>query len=229
MNDGPYIAEAAALMGDPARANMLSAMLDGRAHTASELAYVAGVSPQTASAHLAKLAQGRMIAVERQGRHRYYRLANEEVARALEALMVLAVKGARRHRPTGPRDEAMRFARTCYDHLAGRLGVGLTQALIEKRYLEQNGDAFHMTREGEAQLAGFGLDIAAARKGRRIFASRCLDWSERTPHIGGALGAALFRELESRCWVTKPSDGRTVTLTKAGRAGLRDWLDLSLG
>lgn len=215
-------------MGDPARASMLSAMMDGRAHTASELAYVAGVSPQTASGHLAKLAQGRLIAVERQGRHRYFRLANEDVARALEALMVLAVKGARRHRPAGPRDEAMRFARTCYDHLAGRLGVGLTDALLDRELLAEADDGFQLTDAGQERLADFGLDIASVEASRRAFAPRCLDWSERTPHMGGALGAALFRALEARGWVTKPKHSRAVTLTDAGSKGLKQWFGFQI-
>ena len=215
-------------MGDPARANMLSAMMDGRAHTASELAYVAGVSPQTASGHLGKLAKGQLIAVERQGRHRYYRLANEDVARALEALMVLAVKGARRHRPTGPRDEAMRFARTCYDHLAGQLGVALTDAFVDQGLLVEEDDGFQLTRIGKERLEEFGLDIASAEARRRAFAPRCLDWSERTPHMGGALGAALFRVLKEREWISKPEDSRTVTLTEAGSKGLKQWLGISI-
>lgn len=228
MIEGPYIAEAAALMGDPARANMLSAMMDGRARTASELAYVAGVSPQTASGHLAKLADGQMVAVEKQGRHRYYRLANKDVAHALEALMVVATGGAPRHRPTGPRDEEMRFARTCYDHLAGRLGVGLTESLVAKGFLKVDDEVFHLTPSGEQGLEKFGLNIDELKKSRRAFASRCLDWSERTPHMGGALGAALFHELEHRGWVSKPTDSRTVTLTDAGRSGLRRWFGVSL-
>lgn len=228
MIEGPYIAEAAALMGDPARANMLSAMMDGRARTASELAYVAGITPQTASGHLAKLAQGQLVSLERQGRHRYYRLANEEVARALEALMVLAVKGAPRHRPTGPRDDAMRFARTCYDHLAGRLGVGLTDALVDRGYVELREDAFHLTKAGEDKFAKFGVDVPAAKKSRRVFASRCLDWSERTPHMGGSLAAALLKELETRDWIRRNRDSRAVTLTKAGKAGLRRQFGVSL-
>ena len=127
MIEGPYIAEAAALIGDPSRATMLSALMGGRALTATELAYSAGITPQTASGHLSKLSEAKLVEVEKQGRHRYYRLANEHVAHALEALMNLAVHGAPRHRPTGPRDEAMRFARSCYDHLAGRVGVALAQ------------------------------------------------------------------------------------------------------
>ncbi|MDA7945971.1 MAG: winged helix-turn-helix domain-containing protein [Hyphomicrobiaceae bacterium] len=228
MIEGPYIAEAAALMGDPARANMLSAMMDGRARTASELAYVAGVSPQTASGHLSKLAEGQMVAVEKQGRHRYYRLANQDVARALEALMVVATTGVPRHRPTGPRDEQMRFARTCYDHLAGRVGVGLTNALIEKGLVRVNEDSFSLTRKGEKDLQEFGLDIDALKVSRRAFASRCLDWSERTPHMGGALGAALLAQLESRKWISRKKDSRTVEVTREGRAGLYEQFGVSL-
>ncbi len=228
MIEGPYIAEAAALMGDPARANMLSAMMDGRARTASELAYVAGVSPPTASGHLAKLTEGKMVAVEKQGRHRYYRLAGKDVANALEALMVVASSGARRHRPTGPRDEQMRLARTCYDHLAGRLGVALTEALIDKGYLTSDDEAFHLTPSGEEGLAQFGLDIDALKKSRRAFASRCLDWSERTPHMGGALGAALLAQLESRKWIARKKDSRTVEVTRAGQKGLNQKFGISL-
>ena len=130
MIEGPYIAEAAALIGDPSRATMLSALMDGRALTATELAYSSGITPQTASGHLGRLTQARLVEVEKQGRHRYYRLANAHVAHALEALMNLAVHGPPRHRPTGPRDEAMRFARTCYDHLAGRVGVALDRKSV---------------------------------------------------------------------------------------------------
>ena len=137
MPEGPPIAEAAALIGDPARANILSALMDGKARTATELAYAAGVSPQTTSAHLAKLTQGHLISLERQGRHRYYRLAGADVAEALEALIRVASDGPRRHRPPGPRDEAMRAARTCYDHIAGRLGVALSDHLSEQGHLTE--------------------------------------------------------------------------------------------
>ncbi len=131
----PFIAEVASLIGDPARANMLAVLKDEVALTATELAHVAGVTPQTASAHLSKLTEARLVAVEREGRHRYYRLTGAEVAQALEALEVLAVAGPPRYRPPGPRDDALRFARSCYDHLAGRLGVAVTWALVDSGYL----------------------------------------------------------------------------------------------
>ena len=228
MIEGPYIAEAAALIGDPSRATMLSALMDGRALTATELAYSSGITPQTASGHLSRLTEARLVEVEKQGRHRYYRLANEHVAHALEALMNLAVHGAPRHRPTGPRDDAMRFARTCYDHLAGRVGVALTQSLLNNGTLTQSDDAFAITPEGETKLEKLGLDLAELHKGRRAVASRCLDWSERTPHLGGALGAVLLKELEARDWFSRAQGSRAVILTQAGREGLRKQFGISL-
>ncbi len=220
MTEGPFIAEAAALIGDPSRATMLSALMDGRALTATELAYSSGITPQTASGHLARLTEARLIEVEKQGRHRYYRLANAHVAHALEALMNLAVHGPPRHRPTGPRDEAMRFARTCYDHLAGRVGVALARSLIQDGVLNEKNGVFEITPKGGARLKQFGIDPASLNKGRRAVASRCLDWSERTPHLGGALGAELLKQLEAREWLVRVDGTRAVTLTKAGKAGL---------
>lgn len=221
MIEGPYIAEAAALIGDPSRATMLSAMMDGRALTATELAYASGITPQTASGHLAKLAEAKLIAVEKQGRHRYYRLANEHVAKVLEALAVLAVHGAPRHRPTGPRDDAMRFARTCYDHLAGKVGVALKHSFLDLGYIRETQDEFSITPWGESAFTELGIDITAIAKSRRATASRCLDWSERTPHIGGALGAALLQQLEQKDWVKRKRGTRAVVLTDSGKKALR--------
>jgi DNA-binding transcriptional ArsR family regulator len=228
MIEGPYIAEAAALIGDPSRATMLSALMDGRALTATELAYSSGITPQTASGHLSKLTEAKLVEVEKQGRHRYYRLANEHVAHVLEALAVLAVHGAPRHRPTGPKDDAMRFARTCYDHLAGRVGVALAQSLLKDGTLHESNGAFEITPSGEANLEKLGLDLAELHKGRRAVASRCLDWSERTPHLGGALGALMLKELEARSWLLRVPGSRAVSLTKAGRVGLRKQFGISL-
>jgi len=228
MLEGPYIAEAAALIGDPARANMLASMMDGRAYTASELAHVAGVTPSTASGHLAKLLQAGLLAVERQGRHRYYRLAGPRVAAALESLMALAVSTAPRHRPTGPRDAAMRRARTCYDHLAGELGVALTWRLVEMGYLAAEEGRFRPTDEGQAALGRFGIDLGALGRLRRPLARACLDWSERRPHLAGALGAALLDAIEARGWIARAANSRTVKLTSAGRHGLARDFGLSL-
>lgn len=228
MNGEPYIAETAALIGDPARANMLLALMDGRALSASELAEVAGVTAQTTSGHLAKLLGANLIVVERQGRHRYYRLASERVAQALEALSVLSGDGAPRHRPTGPRDEAMRFARTCYDHLAGQLGVAITVALIDRGYLVEGERDFELTTSGESALREFGIDIAAERRRRRAFARRCLDWSERRAHLGGALGASLLARCQELDWLARTPDSRAVTLTTRGKRGLSDAFSITL-
>lgn len=228
MPEGPYIAEVASLIGDPARANMLAALKDERALTASELAFLARVTPQTASGHLARLTGARLVAVERQGRHRYYRLANADVADALEALMALAVAGPPRHRLPAAADDAVRFARTCYDHLAGRLGVGLAWSLVDRGYLRASDDGFALTRKGAAALGRFGIDTDALRHGRRPLTRRCLDWSERRPHLGGALGAAIFTRLRGLGWVRGGRTSRAVTLTENGRAGLAKAFALSL-
>jgi len=228
MLDGPYIAEVAALIGDPARANMLLALKDEGALTASELSHIAGVSPQTASGHLAKLTRAGLAGVERQGRHRYFRLANAGVADALEALMGLSVKAAPRHRPPGPRDEALRFARSCYDHLAGRLGVALTWSLVEQGGLRALDDGFALTGRGERAFSNFGLELEALRQGRRPLTRRCLDWSERRPHLGGALGAAVMARAETLGWIERRRSGRAMLLTEAGRDGFSQVFGLDL-
>lgn len=228
MMEGPYIAEVAALIGDPARANMLCALMNGRAHTAAELAHVGGVGPPTASAHLSRLLAGGLLAVEKQGRHRYYRLSGVEIAEALEALMALAPSVAPRLRPTGPRDAAMRHCRTCYDHLAGAAAVAIVETLVAQGWLAAGADAFDVTRTGTAGLAALGVDPQAARTGRRRFAPRCLDWSERRSHLGGALGAALLAALEARGWIARVPRSRAVRITPVGEAGLRQALSLDL-
>src|SRR6478735_1709676 len=186
MKDGPLIASVAALIGDPARANILTALMDGRALTASELAETAGVSPSTASGHLAKLTEARLLSVEKQGRHRYFRLAAPDVAQVLEALMGLAQRtGAVRVR-TGPRDAALREARICYDHLAGERGVALLKSLRRKQLVEGEQDIVP-TETGRAFFTGLGVDLDRLEQGRRPICRLCLDWSERRAHLGGAL------------------------------------------
>lgn len=228
MVEGPYIAEAASLIGDPTRANILMALMDGRARTASELAYTSGVSPQTASGHLARLLDAQLIALERQGRHRYYRLANEHVAAALEALTVLAVHGPPRHRPTGPRDRAMRYARSCYDHLAGHAGVAITDALIAKGFLKNGEGDFALTGNGEKALSDFGLDLPALKRRKRPLVRSCLDWSERRPHLGGSVGAVLMDRLQHNGWLERVKDTRTMSITKTGVRELESWLGVRL-
>jgi len=222
MNEGPYIAEAGALIGDPARANMLISLMDGMARTATELAYVAGVSPQTASSHLAKLVEGQFLTMTRQGRHRYYRIASPQVAEAIEGLSRLAGDRPANHRRPGPRDEAMRKARFCYDHFAGQLGVMLTDGLISQRHLDRIGTEFTVTESGTAALTEFGIDLPAIHKSRRVFARCCMDWSERRHHISGALGAALAARCIELGWIKRVRDSRTLEITEAGYQGLRD-------
>ena len=223
MTDGPNIALVAALVGDPARANMLVALMDGRALTAKELAYAAGVSPQTASGHLAKLADGRLLACIRQGRHRYYRVASPLVARMLESItLVAAIEAPPRHRPHSPRDDVLRLARTCYDHLAGRLGVAIADALVARGAVVLSDDGGEVTTEGAAFLADrLTLDLAGIPR-RRTFCRPCLDWSERRWHLAGALGAALAERCFALGWVDRIRDSRAVALTPRGQIALRE-------
>lgn len=228
MRAGPDIAEIGALIGDPARANILMALMEGRALTATELSHCAGVSPQTASGHLHKLMAAGLLAVEKQGRHRYYRLASPAVAEAMEAIMLVAAALPRPKRLPVKADGGIRFARTCYDHLAGKLGVGLTDAMIARRYLRAEGHDYRVTRAGEKALAAIGIDLAAARRMRRAFARPCLDWSERRPHLSGALGAALATACLERGWLTRVAGTRGLALTRSGRQAMSRHFGLDL-
>jgi DNA-binding transcriptional ArsR family regulator len=228
MNEDPRLAEIAALVGDPARANILTALLDGRALTASELAYFAGVSAQTTSGHLAKLTESRLLAVQKQGRHRYYRLATPQVGRMMESIMEVAVAAPPRHRPVTKADLALRTARTCYDHFAGKLGVGLADCLRARGHLQFDDEAGEVTEAGVAFLSEFGLDLAEARRRRRAYCRPCLDWTERRPHIGGAIGAALAARCFDLGWVERQRDSRALTITAAGRAGFSRCFELAL-
>ncbi len=221
------IAAVAALVGDPARARMLTALMDGRARTAKELAYGVGVTPQTASSHLAKLLRARLLAMERQSRHRYFRLAAPSVGHAVEALMAVSVSPARPPvtRSEGPLD-GLRLARTCYDHLAGRLGVMVTDAMVRRRLLKPTGRDFLLTAPGERFLGRLGVDAGKARRERRAFARQCLDWSERRAHLAGSLGAAVARRCLDLRWVHLVGDERTLALTPQGRRGLRTWFGI---
>jgi DNA-binding transcriptional ArsR family regulator len=221
------IAEVAALVGDPARANMLVALLDGRALTAGELAFAAHIAPPTASAHLGKLVDGRLLTVLRQGRHHYFRIASPLVARMLESInLVAAIDSPPRYRPTGPRDEALRQARFCYDHLAGRLAVALADTLVARGHVVLGDDGGEVTPAGAEFLRGFGADPAPA--GRRPYCRPCLDWSERRPHIAGAVGASLARRCFDLGWLDRVRDSRGVKITSSGRAGLARTFGLEL-
>jgi DNA-binding transcriptional ArsR family regulator len=210
------IAAVAALVGDPARANILCALLDGRSLAAGELAYAARVSPQTTSGHLAKLAAAQLITSSPQGRHRYFRLAGPHVAAMLESIMAVAAIAPPRGRPVRIADD-MRTARMCYDHVAGRLGVGLADALRARDHVEFSDDGGVLTPSGEVFLREFGIDVESARHSKRIFCRPCIDWSERRPHLAGAVGAALAARLLALGWVARVRDGRTLVITPIGR------------
>jgi DNA-binding transcriptional ArsR family regulator len=210
------LSSVAALMGEPARAAMLCALMDGLALPAGELAELAGISPQTASTHLQKLLEGKLLTVESHGRHRYYRLSSLEVAAALEALMVIAPQPKKRNSS----DTDLCFARTCYDHLAGWLGVEFVQALKKLGCLEQDGLQFNLTPTGWKTFEAFGLDLEMLAL-QRHFAKACLDWTERKHHLGGALGRAITSKMLELKWLVRLPNGRALRVTEAGRLGLQ--------
>lgn len=213
------VSEIGSLLGDPARVNMMIALLDGRARTARELADAGGVSPQTASSHLAKLVAAEMVKVDRQGRHHYHRIASPEVAQLLEQMYVAAGNlDEHRHKRPGPSDEAMRELRSCYDHLAGRIAVELRTRLLDDQGL-MAGDA-RLTTEGASLLERIGIDLDQVGHKRRIFCSACLDWSERQPHVAGAVGAAIMSRFLDLKWIRTRPAGRALLLTPAGERGL---------
>ena len=228
MISGAIIAEIAALAGDPARANILTALLDGRAMTATELAYAARVTPQTTSAHLAKLVEASLITATPSGRHRYFRLASPKVAQMLESIVAVAGDNRPRFRPLSRQAAQLRAARVCYDHLAGQLGVRIAEAMVARGYLVLEDDGGRITEAGTRYLWDLGIDTRIAGKGRRHLCRACLDWTERRPHIGGAIGAALAERWLALGWITRAKDSRAVTVTPAGERGFRETLGMSL-
>jgi DNA-binding transcriptional ArsR family regulator len=216
MKDGPSIAPIAALVGDPGRANMLAALLSGKALTASELANEAGVTLQTASSHLAKLEAGGLVTVVKQGRHRYCRLADSDVSDMLEAIMGVAARAGHLRTRPGPGDGALRKARVCYDHLAGEMGVHLFDNLRKSgRLASQNGDVA-LTKRGEKFVSDFGIDLAQLSGSRRPLCKGCLDWSMRREHLAGALGAAFLKRIYDLKWALRARHGRAVNFTADG-------------
>lgn len=220
MKEGPDIALLGSLIGDPARANMLTALMSGKALTASELAAEGGVTLQTASTHLRKLEEAGLLAMRRQGRHRYFSLADEDVGSVLEALMGLAAGRGMLRTRTGPRDPALRRARICYDHLAGELGVLLYDGLVTRGYLAEEGGEPSLTGAGETHLSRFGIDVGALSRARRPLCRSCLDWSARRMHLAGALGAALFTRFCEDGWAHREENSRIVSFTAEGEARL---------
>ncbi|HVZ47709.1 MAG TPA: helix-turn-helix transcriptional regulator, partial [Gemmatimonadaceae bacterium] len=215
------MAGVAALLGDRARAAMLLALMDGRALTATELAAAAHVTKQTASAHLGRLSRARLIVAERQGRHCYVRLAGRDVAQAIERLLALAGTPRVPRVAAGPADAALRRARVCYDHLAGTLGVQVYTAMRARGALRAIDGGVALTAAGDALVTAFGIDLDALRRGRRPLCLRCLDWSERRPHLAGALGAAILERCLALGWARRARTGRAVLFTAAGELALR--------
>ena len=228
MSNAPQMAEIAALVGDPARANILCALLVGRALTATELACAAGVTPQTASGHLGRLLAARLLVLMKQGRHRYYRLAGPQVAQMLESIMNVALAAPPRFQPRSRLDDQLREARTCYDHIAGRLGVALADRMTEHELIILGDEAGEVTPAGADLLSRLGVDLSAARARRRVFCRPCVDWTERRPHIGGAVGAALASRCFELKWIERLRDTRALTITPAGRRGLLEAFQLAI-
>ena len=228
MASNARFAEVASLAGDPARAGMLHALMDGRALTASELARVAGITAQTASGHLSRMTAAGLLRVEKQGRHRYHRLATPAVAQMMESIMQVA-SGVEAMRPapvTGPRDAALRAARTCYDHLAGHLGVSLADALVAGGHVELMQDAGVVTDAGISLFGRIGIDVGSLSAGRgksaRLLCRPCLDWSERRPHLAGAVGRALCAHSLEQGWIRRIEGTRAVAVTPKGHRIFRD-------
>lgn len=221
--------EVAALVGDTARATILAALMGGQALTGSELAYLARISRPTASEHLAKLVEARLIAIAKQGRFRYYRIASPLVARMLESIkLVAAIEVPARYQPRSIQDDALRFARTCYDHLAGQLGVAIADALVANGHVTLGEDGGEVTDAGARFLHAFGADLTSKSRSRRLFCQPCLDWSERRYHIAGRVGAEICRRCLELGWLERERDTRALRLTAAGREGLLDAFGLDL-
>jgi len=218
-NHFPGLSRIGALLADPGRAAMLWALMDGSARPAGELTMIAGLSPSAASAHLARLTEGGLLALEVRGRHRYFRIASADIAESIEALANVAQVSAPQRpvpRPVRTVPTDMRYARTCYDHMAGELSVRVFERLVGRGLLALNGASLEATPEGAARFSDWGIDLSAQRSRRRRFACTCPDWSERRPHLGGALGAALLDSWVAHGWVERTERPRILRITPAG-------------
>jgi DNA-binding transcriptional ArsR family regulator len=228
MNTGPLIAEIAALVAEPARAAMLTALLDGRALTAGELAYAARVTPQTASTHLAKLTETGLLSPIRDGRHRYFRLASPKVVEMLDGIVAVALENRPRYRPLSRQARELSAARICYDHLAGRLSVDLADFFTTHDYIVLGDEAAEITEAGTRFLTDFGIDVLVLGSTRRHFCRLCLDWTERRPHIAGAVGAALTQRCFDLGWTERMKRGRAVIVTAPGKRGFLETFGISV-
>ena len=222
------VAIIASLVSEPSRAAILTALLDGRFHPASELAYMAGIKPQTASFHLAKLSEADVVSVEKHGRHRYYGIRNQEVAQVMETMLSIAPPPVISSLKQSVEDKAVRYARTCYDHLAGFAGVQVTEGLLARGLLVKGEKEFAVTANGEQFLADLGIDLGRTRAKRRSFSHCCLDWSERRHHLAGALGHALLDKWLDLRWIQRLTGTRAVTVTAAGKQGFKDLFGMDM-
>ena len=227
MSASPDIAGIAALIGDRTRARLLTSLLAGRALTATELSRASGVTKQTTSAHLSRLVSARLVAVESQGRHRYFRLADHDVGTVLENLMGVASRVGAVQVDTTPVDPALRKARICYDHLAGELGVLVFDSLMGRSFLRRDEDRLVLTSEGERFCQRAGIALEALESRRRPLCRACLDWSARRHHLAGALGAAVMSRCLSLGWARRARGSRAILFSALGEKALRDWFPLS--
>lgn len=228
MGINPNMAEIAALLGETSRATILASMMDGRFHTASELAYMAAIKPQTASFHLAKLVEGKLIKVEKQGRHRYFQLAGEDIAQFLESFLAISPPPEVRSLKQSSQIKLLQDARTCYDHLAGKLGVQLTESMLNAGYLTLEGKQFVLTDEGILFFTTFGIDLTALKRKRRSFSHACLDWSERRYHLAGALCCELLNQFFNLGWLLRVPSIRAIKVTEKGKIGFKEVFHLDL-
>lgn len=226
MSTTPNIAEMAALIADPSRSAMLLALLGGQTLLASELALQARITPQTASTHLAKLVEGRLLTVQARGRHRYFRLSSAEVAHVLESLITIAPPVKVRSLRQSDQTKALHCARTCYDHIAGEVGVAVAETMVQRQWLVLGEKEFTVTAAGRVGLLALGIDVAGLSLGRRPLAKPCLDWSERRYHVAGVLGASLAELFFSRGWIVRLPATRAIRVTNLGTAGFGQYFYL---
>ncbi|MDR7208882.1 winged helix-turn-helix domain-containing protein [Flavobacterium piscis] len=210
----------ASLIGDPTRASILWTLLDGRAFTATELAVIANTSPQNISMHLGKLLEASLLCVEKQGRHKYYRFSNKDVAYAVEAIINLIPKPEVSSKSKTENYPPIKFCRSCYDHLAGKIGVAVTDNLLEQKIFIERNNTFEISRKGEKWFSDFGIDLKEAQKQKRMFLKPCLDWSERRNHIAGSIGTLLFHKMLDEDWIRRTTNSRAITITGKGEKEL---------
>lgn len=226
MTINPNISALTSLLSEKSRATILAGLMDGKFHTASELAYMAAIKPQTASFHLSKLVENNIVICENNGRFRYFQLANQEVAHTLEILMAISPPPQIRSLKQSSQLKKLEKARTCYDHLAGRISVKLTNAMQSLEYIERKDKNFIIAPKGEIFFKDLGIDLLALSKKRRSFSHACLDWSERTHHLGGALGNALFERYLELKWIESKANSREIIITRLGEEGFKNYFGI---